>query len=350
MPMENQSNLKLYNLQTNKIQDMPIDDVGPLIGSSISAKIIRQIVLQEQMSKFFGFLCSNDSISKILAKTGLANKINADVAATYKQYNYSNLNKAFIHRRNRNLFPLVNEVNDDFTKKILSSPADSYLNIRKIEKKKINLYPELSLDLKKMVGEENASMFENGGRFLLFTLKPFHDHTMDYPFNSQVINTPIELNKSNKVVYSTDLNFARFISDYQNKSIFDENHRVVTKLLAKDFDEEYLYIEVGAINVNSIEQDNCDLQKSYKRGEQKSHFNFGSTIILLLPKSFDEKLFYPEIFLQNENTSVAIKRRNIIAVSKACHEKQSFSISENVKMILYKNSEGKIGRSEIFRN
>ncbi len=348
--MKNINDLKLYNLSTGQLQDMPIDDVGPLIGKSLSSKLIRQIILQERMSKFFGFVLGNVFISNILSKTGLARKINSNVASTYKHYKYSNLNQAFTHRNDRQIFPKINKADEVFCNKILCSPADSYLNIRSIEDGKIELYPELKLDVQKMIGEKNSELFNNGGKFLLFTLKPFHDHTMDYPTYSQVINTPVNMNKNNKVVYSTDLNFAKFISSYSDKSVFDENHRVITKLLAKDYNEEYIYIEVGATNVNSIEQDNCDLQKSYNRGDQKSHFNFGSTIILLLPKSFDEKLYFPEIFLQDKNTSVAIKRRNAIAIPKTYSKIDSIYIANKTKLNIHRNSTGNIEKTEIERD
>ena len=341
--------LILYRLQSGETVEMPIDDIGPLIKKTLSSKLIRDIVFRERISKFFGFLCRNDFISKILSKTKLADKINSTIATTYKQHQHKNLNAAFIHRGERKLFPVNSDISDNLLECLISSPADAYMNIRDIVDKKVELYPNLLLDIEKMVGENNSRMFEKGGKFLLLTLKPFHDHTVDYPVCSQVINITEIVNKKNKRVLSTDLYFVRFIADLEDKFVFSENHRMVTKLFAKSFDEEYLFIEVGATNVNSIEQDNCQLNQVYKRGTQKSHFNFGSTVILLLPDSFQQKLYFPHIYHQGVNISVEVKRRNIIACTKDFQTIEVLPIGDGVGLSLEYNEDNQVIKSKIVR-
>lgn len=327
--------LELLDLKTGERSPMPIDDVGPLIKPTALAAISRQIFLTRQMSKLMGFLLGHKSTSKFLNKTGAAKKISRSVAERYRELNYATLNEAFHHRfEERQLYPLTGEIDLETATRTLSAPADSYLNIRYFSGNEIELYPELKLDLKAMIGEENTDLFTQGGTFILFTLKPFHDHTMDYPFRSQVLTKPVEKNPKKRRVYSTDLNFAQFISEKKQQTIFDQNHRVVTRLRAVDYLEDYIYVEVGAICVNSIEQDNCKEGLTYERGQQKAHFNFGSTVILLLPKSFTDKLYFPRIFLPDQNTSVHIQRRNVIALPKDCPAGIQISIADQVKLVL----------------
>ncbi|MCK5460586.1 phosphatidylserine decarboxylase [Candidatus Gracilibacteria bacterium] len=338
--MEKSQDLKLQSLETGKIKEMPFDDVGPLVDNSKKAELLRQYFLQQYISKFSGFMLGNDSISTILYKTGVAKKINEKITETYKKFEYSNLNKAFHHRYNREIYPGESEIDDQFAQKMLCSPADSYFNIREIQDGKIELYSKLVLDLSKMIGSDNAELFCDGGKFLLFTLKPFHDHTMDYPFNSCVLSESEDLDTNRKIVNSTDLNFTKFISS-KGQTTFDENHRVVTRLLAEDFDEQYFYVEVGAINVNSIEQDNCKLNEKYNRGTQKSHFNFGSTIILLLPPKLADQLCFPYASL-DDDTSIEIQRGNVVAIPKNCPTDKIFSIANKVDLVL--QGENKIAK------
>lgn len=324
------SELKLYKPSENNLIDMPVNDVGPLIGKSFGKTLLRNVILHEYFSKFFGFVCRDSFISHFLSITRLSNLLNTHVAKVFRKERKNSLNAAFVHRGKRDIYPLNNEVSEEQAKKILISPADAYLNIRDIVDKKVEIFPELTIDLEKMLGTRYADRFGEGGKFLLFTLKPFHDHTIDYPTNSKVMIDPIDVWSRDRKVMSTDLVFARFISDFHGNTIFDENHRMITKMKSEEFNEMYFMVEVGAVNVNSIQQDNCDSFSAYKKAVQKSHFNFGSTVILLFPHTFVEKLEFPKIYKQDVNTSVEIKRRNVIAWDKNLSFQKPFHIMENV--------------------
>lgn len=301
--------LKLYNPKTNKISEMPINDIGPLLHKTLPSKILRKIILTKYFSKFTGFVLKNNTLTFLLSITKLLKKINPLIFKTYKNQNYKNFNKAFTHRHKRPL-------QEKNTKKILSSPADSYFNIRNIKNLQVQLFNEITLNIEKMIGKNNSKLFYNGGKFLLFTLKPFHDHTIDFPTESTVLTTPTELNKQRIKIHSTDLHYVQFASKNLKQTVFNENHRVITKLFSTAFKEKYLMIEIGAINVNSIKQNNCIKNKTYTRGTQKSHFNFGSTVILLLPKTFSDKIQFQKIYNQKKDTSVEIKRRDLLAIAK----------------------------------
>ena len=290
-------------------------------------KILREILMNRYVSKFVGFLADTSWISEIALQT---DKIPRNLRENFKSLNLKTLNEAFTHRNPRQIFPLeTDEIMSKFRGKIMISPADAYLNIREIKNGKIELYPELTLDLVKMIGTENSAKFSTGGKFFLFTLKPHHDHTVDYPFNSKALSAPQEFSRKKWKIFSTDLNFAKKMAT-EGSTIFDENHRVVTELLATDYNEPYFLLEIGATNVNSIEQDNCSVGKTYTKGTQKSHFNFGSTVIVLLPKNFAEKIKIPKVFLQNINTSVEVRRRNVIAFPIDYLDFKDISIADNV--------------------
>ncbi len=305
----------------------------------ISKPFFRDIVMSTYISKFSGFLAKNRLTSQLLAKLKLS-VIPKNLLETFTNGNYKTLNEAFSHRYERQSFPLkTDKVPKKIARKIMISPVDAYLNIRKIKNLKVELYPEVVLDLKKMIGEKNSAKFLDGGTMFLFTLKPQHDHTVDYPFNSEVIDNPVVFSRKNKKIYSTDLNFAK----YSKKSFFAENHRVVTKLKAIDFENIYFLVEVGATNVNSITQDNCEVGKIYSKGTQKSHFNFGSTVILLLPQNFSNKIKILDIFSQDFKTSTEVERKNILAIPKMKTNTAEFYIADMVKVFLEN------GREKIIR-
>ena len=70
----------------------------------------------------------------------------------------------------------------------------------------------------------------------------------------------------------------------------DENHRTVAFLTAQPFGETYALVEVGANIVNSIEQDYDPHLRLHEKGTQKAHFNFGSTVMLVIPSGFMSRL------------------------------------------------------------
>ena len=284
--------------------------------SLVDKKFFRGILMTKYASKFVGFLADSELLSRLLATLKPA-QIPRNLLETFRREEYSTLNEAFPHRYKRQLYPLPSdEIPAKIREKIMASPVDAYLNIREIKNEQIELFPELVLDLKKMIGAENSAKFSAGGKFLLFTLKPFHDHTVDYPLTSKVLSPPIIFSRENSNLYSTDLNFARKFAQKTGQKVFTENQRVVTELEAVAYREPYFMVEVGATNVNSISQDNCEMGETYAAGTQKSHFNFGSTVILLLPASLASKIKFLDIFSRDFLTSVEVKRRNVLAVPK----------------------------------
>lgn len=337
--------LKLYKLRTGETTTMPVDDVGPLIGNSLCKNIIRRLILREFSSKFFGFLCRRNLLSYFLSFTRLSDVINRKTALIFREKKSKNLNQAFTYRRTRKEYPLTGEVEEKIAGKVLISPADAYLNIRDIVDGKVEIYPELKLNIEKMIGTRNARKYSTG-KLLLFTLKPFHDHTIDYPLNSKVLMEPIEVRPADRKVYSTDLNFIKFIAKLKNQKVFSENHRVITNINAVDYNENYCFVEIGAVNVNSIEQDNCNSFSIYSKAVQKSHFNFGSTVIMLLSQKLSEKLYFPEIYRQDKNTSVEVRRRNIIALPREIYSDVTMTIDDEVKMKIIVDEAG-IKKSEI---
>ena len=294
---------------------MPLGLENSLKNKKWSSRVARNIVMTKFASKFAGFLANTAWTSRLLAKSS---KIPRNLRETFANEGYKTLNEAFTHRYSRTLFTADFEQKfpGKSREKIMISPADGYLNIREIKNGRIELYPEIVLDLEKMIGAENVQIFADGGKFFLFTLKPHHDHTVDYPLDSQVLSKPEEISRENSRIFSTDLNFARFLGQEEGIMVFQENHRVLTKLLATAYDEPYFMLEIGATNVNSIVQDNCQVGETYSRGTQKSHFNFGSTVALLLPQSFAQKIEVLPIFSQDFYTSVEVQRRDVLAVGK----------------------------------
>lgn len=279
--------LSLFHFDSGELKGLPVPPEVALVCSGWKGSIGRFFLLNRVVSKMAGFIFYSKAVSRFLYSSGIARAMNARLSETYNKYNYDNLNSAFIHQYERKLYPDGNASETD-KEKFISSPADSYLSIRNIVGDTVEFLPGVFLDIPKMIGTSDKELYHEGKLFV-FTLKPHHGHTVDFPVSSRVLSGPREYNKKRLFVGSTDLEFIRHSRSHK-KAVLDENHRVVTILEAVAFRKKYVFMEIGANIVNSIEQDFGPGVAIHPRGGQKSHFNFGSTVAIVLPGSFMEKV------------------------------------------------------------
>lgn len=274
--------VQVYQWDSGEKGDLPIPPEVRFLLSRWGGGVGRMVLLNRFVSKAAGFVLCSPVMGRFLYRSRLARLFNPKIAATGESCGYHSLNQAFTHRYPRPAYPGLAE------ERFLVAPCDAYLTIRDIVDSRVAVFPGLWVDLPTLLQGGDWSEFV-GGRFLLFTLKPHHDHTLDFPLSSRILASPRELAAQRLAVGSTDPAFLRLAAQ-QGVGVLDQNHRVVTVLESLAIPGRYAYIEVGAMAVNAIEQDYDTNREKHGQGEQKSHFNFGSTVILLLSQRLSEGL------------------------------------------------------------
>ncbi|MBF0610790.1 MAG: phosphatidylserine decarboxylase [Magnetococcales bacterium] len=320
--------VQVFDWSKGEKGDLPIPAEVKFLLSRWGGKLGRFLLLNRMLSKMAGFVLCSRTLSAMMYASGLAKVFNSQIAATGKAHGYATLNQAFTHRYPRPTYP-VNQ--GEASHHFLVAPCDAYLSMRPIVDSRVAVFPGLWVDLPTLLGDAPWSEFV-GGSFLLFTLKPHHDHTLDFPLTSRIHTPPVELAAKRWRVGSTDPAFLRRAAG-QGLGVLDQNHRVVTLLESIPYPGLYAFIEVGAMAVNSIAQDYDGGRPIHPAGMQKSHFNFGSTVILLLSRTLNSH-FQPvrELMEAASGLSVCeVKRGNVVCFAKETPE-GSYRVADTVTL------------------
>lgn len=200
----------------------------------------------------------NSGFSKYKIKRFIKkNNINIEEYEEYKYKSFNDFFKRKIKKEKRN----IEQGN--------IAICDAKLSAYKIDK-------ELKLEIKNSIYtvdeliQENAEMFKDGYA-LVYRLCVDDYHHYVFPSDGKVIAS-----KEVRGVLHTVQPIA--IKKYK---VFSENTREIAMLDTKDYGL-VSYIEVGAMLIGKIVNENV---KNFKRGQEKGHFEFGgSTIILLFQK------------------------------------------------------------------
>jgi len=275
--------MKLYRFDEGDSGELPVPPEIGILNCTIVGKVSQYLFLNSVVGKMTGFIFCNRATSSILHFLRLSKLINEQVDTTYSDYRYGSLNDAFTHRYDNAIYPRGTSGVEG--EKFITSPVSAYLSIRDIRNGSTTFFPGVKISIARMLGVEDSSF--SSGKLFVFTLKPHHDHTIDFPTESSLLSGPTEISKRRFRVDSTDLNYIR---SNARQSVMDENHRVAGVLHSRPFDEKYAMVEVGANIVNSIEQDYDENSPIHRRGTRKAHFNFGSTVVLVIPEEFMSKV------------------------------------------------------------
>lgn len=200
----------------------------------------------------------NCSLSKYKIKRFIK-KNNIDID-DYEETKYKSFNDFFI----RNIRKNKRNIEDG-----LISVCDSKLSIYKISKNsKFNIKNSI-YSVEELIQEKSNYKYA-----LIFRLSVDDYHHYIFPDDGEVIRTKI----INGILHTVQpIAFKKY-------KVFHENQREVTFLNCKNLGN-VCYIEVGAMLVGKIVN---STKKSFKKGEEKGHFEFGgSTVILLIEKDIN---------------------------------------------------------------
>jgi len=171
----------------------------------------------------------------------------------------------------RKLQPNIRPIGDGFV-----SPADGKIVAFDTIGCCMGFYvKDCSFSLHTFLKDKNLAEKYDGGSMMVIRLAPADYHRFHFPVDGM----PSETTKIKGFYYSVSP-----IALKQNMRIFLENKREYSTLKTKDFGD-VLLVDVGATLTGSIIQTYTP-NKPVKKGDEKGHFAFGgSTIVVLIEKN-----------------------------------------------------------------
>lgn len=251
--------MEYYNLSNKKyIKEEDKSKSLSFLYNNLIGRILLKVATSKIISRIYA-LYMNSKLSTLKIKKFIK-KNNIDISE-YKEKKYKSFNEFFMR-----------EIKED-KRKInngLIAIADSKLSVYKIDENlKLNIKNSI-YTVDELIGED-ASNYKDGYA-LIYRLCVDDYHHYIFPDDGKIVKT-----KKIKGILHTVRPIA--LKKYK---VFSENSREVTILDTKNYGR-VAYIEVGAMMIGKIV--NNDL-KTFKKGEDKGHFEFGgSTVILLYQKN-----------------------------------------------------------------
>ena len=261
-----------YDLNTKKIIKVKESNALKFLYNTVIGRIILKIgtthVVANVYAKYMNSKLSKHKIKKFIKK----NNINMD---EYELVDYNSFNDFF----KRNIKKNKRIINDG-----LIAVCDSKLSVYKINKESTFKIKNSIYTIEELIQEKNT-YYEYA---LIFRLCVDDYHHYVFPDDGCVL--------SQKYIDGI-LHTVQPIALKKHK-VFTENSRCVTILDCKNLGK-VCYIEVGAMIVGKIVNEK---KISFKKGEEKGHFEFGgSTIVMLLEK---DKASIKKLILDNTKKDI----------------------------------------------
>lgn len=247
--------MKYYDLTNDKYIEQNDSESLKFLYNTIPGRVILKGITKPFVSKLYAKYM-NSSISKHKIKRFInKNKIELN---DYEQKEYVSFNDFFIRDIKKKKRPI---------EKGLIAICDSKLSVYKIDQNSKFSIKNSVYDVEELIQEKNHKY----KYALIFRLCVDDYHHYIFPDDGKVINNK----KINGILHTVQpIAFKKY-------KVFHENTREVTFLSCKNLGN-VCYIEVGAMFVGKIVNNN---KKEFKKGEEKGHFEFGgSTIVLLIEK------------------------------------------------------------------
>lgn len=261
-----------YDTKTKKLENVKESKTLLFLYNTKLGRIILKIITKKVISKIMGFLTST-KLSKIFIKKFIK-KNNIDMNR-YEIRKYKSFNDFFTRQLSQKELSKTSRITD------LVSPCDAKLKVYRIDNKlQINVKNSI-YSIENLIQNKVPNSYQNG-YCLVFRLSP-DDYHRYHCFDNSVVK--------NKKIIEGILHSVNPIA-YANYHVFTENNREVSLLNTQNFDE-VLWIEVGALNIGKIHNNN---KINLRRYEEKGYFSFGGSTIILLFKqnivNLDKDILY----------------------------------------------------------
>ena len=258
----------LNNKKTIKVKDsIALKFLYNTILGRIILKIATTHLVANIYANYMNSKLSKHKIKKFIKK----NNINMD---DYELVEYKSFNDFFM----RNIKADKRTIEDG-----IIAVCDSKLSVYKLNKESTFKIKNSIYTIEELIGKKNTRY----KYALIFRLCVDDYHHYVYPDDGEIISQKLIKGKLHTVQPIAQKNY----------KVFTENSRCVTFLKCKNLGN-VCYVEIGAMIIGKIVNEN---KKEFKKGEEKGHFEFGgSTVVLLLEKDIDIK----NIILDNTNNNI----------------------------------------------
>ena len=273
--------MDIYNRKTKQYEKNIQSSAGTLnfLYNTALGRLLLKILIMPFISKIVG-LFHDSSISKLKIKSFIKN--NNINMKEYETKEYKNFNDFFTRKRKNKIKKL--------NKGEFASPADSKLLVYKITKDLKVTIKNSTYTLNELVANKIDLKDYQNGYCLIFRLAVDDFHRYIFPDDGVVEETYNIKGKLHTV--------SSISKDYP---IYKENHRIITKLNTKNFDD-LIFIEVGALCVGKII--NHDI-KEFNICDEKGYFKMGGSTIAVLIK--DKKIILDKDILDNATKEIEVK-------------------------------------------
>lgn len=261
-----------YDYNSKKIKNYKESRALKFLYNTIIGRIILKIAtihfISNIYAKYMNSKLSKHKIKRFIKK----NNINMD---EYEKEDYNSFNDFFMRKIKDNKRKISNG---------LIAVCDSKLSVYKINKDSSFKIKNSIYTVEELIQDENI----NYEYALIFRLSVDDYHHYVYPDDGKVIK---------KKYIKGILHTVQPIALKKHK-VFSENSRCITFLDCDNLGQ-VCYIEVGAMMVGKIVNEE---KKYFKKGEEKGHFEFGgSTVVLLIEKG---KVGINNIILDNTKKDI----------------------------------------------
>ena len=273
--------MDIYNRKTKQYEKNVQSSATILkfLYNTIPGRIILKLLINPFISKIVGFY-HDMPLSKLKIKSFIKN--NNIIMEEYEKKEYKNFNDFFTRKRKTKIKQL--------SKGEFASPADSKLLVYKITKDLKVTIKNSTYTLNELVDNKIDLKDYKNGYCLIFRLAVDDFHRYVFP-DSGVVEETYNIKGKLHTVSSISKEYP----------IYKVNHRIITKLNTKNFDD-LIFIEVGALCVGKII--NHDI-KEYNICDEKGYFKMGGSTIAILIK--DKKLLLDKDILDNATKEIEVK-------------------------------------------
>ena len=273
--------MDIYNRKTKQYEKNVQSSATILkfLYNTIPGRIILKLLINPFISKIVGFY-HDMPLSKLKIKSFIKN--NNITMEEYEKKEYKNFNDFFTRKRKNKIKKLKE---GEF-----ASPADSKLLVYKITKDLKVTIKNSTYTLNELVDNKIDLKDYKNGYCLIFRLAVDDFHRYVFP-DSGVVEETYNIKGKLHTVSSISKEYP----------IYKVNHRIITKLNTKNFDD-LIFIEVGALCVGKII--NHDI-KEYNICDEKGYFKMGGSTIAILIK--DKKLLLDKDILDNATKEIEVK-------------------------------------------
>ena len=251
--------MKIVDRKTKKEKELIYDKSLLFLYNNLLGRIILRIIYFPFVSKIVGKYMDSKLSVKRITKTIRENNINMDL---FEKKEYISFNDFFTRRKK--------EILIDKNKNHFISPSDSKLLVIKLNKCSCFDIKNSVYNLKNIIDKDISNEYQNGYA-LIFRLEVGDYHR--YHFIDD--GTMDEYKHINGILHTVQP------IAYYKYPVFHRNAREYTILHTKNFGD-VIEVDVGALMVGKIVNDKTI--KEYNKGDEKGHFEFGGSTIILFVK------------------------------------------------------------------